>query len=166
MPIHLHKVVSINNILDWNLKGIELRYKEGFLLVNEGVVFKKINDYFTEKGFILIEDTNNELKGFTAYNSNIKIKGKVRIIENKEEIKQLQQDEILITTATVPEYVPFLKRARAIITEEGGITTHAAIVSRELKIPCIVGITNITKVFKDGDLVEVDANKGVVRKIK
>jgi len=59
-----------------------------------------------------------------------------------------------------------LKRAKAIVTDEGGITCHAAIIPHELKIPCIIGTKIPTKVLKDGDLVEVDAGKGVVRKLK
>jgi len=58
-----------------------------------------------------------------------------------------------------------MKKAGAIVTDEGGITCHAAIVSRELGIPCVVGTKIVTKVFKDGDLVEVDANKGLVKKV-
>ena len=59
-----------------------------------------------------------------------------------------------------------MKKTRFIITDEGGLTCHAAIVSRELKIPCIVGTKIATKVLKDGDLVEADANKGIVKIIK
>jgi len=59
-----------------------------------------------------------------------------------------------------------MKKAKAIIADEGGITCHAAIVSRELSVPCIVGTQISTQVLKDGDLVEVDANKGIIRKIK
>lgn len=67
---------------------------------------------------------------------------------------------------TSPWYLPAMKKATAIVTDEGGITCHAAIVSRELKKPCIIGTKIATKVLKDGDLVEVDANKGIVRIIK
>ena len=66
---------------------------------------------------------------------------------------------------TRPELVPAMKKAAAIVTDEGGLTSHAAIVSRELGIPCVVGTKISTKIFKDGDLVEVNANHGSVRKI-
>tara|TARA_Y100000310_G_scaffold338021_1_gene426573 strand:- start:1597 stop:1776 length:180 start_codon:yes stop_codon:yes gene_type:complete len=59
-----------------------------------------------------------------------------------------------------------MKKAAAFVTDEGGVTCHAAIVSREMKKPCIIGTKIATKVLKDNDLVEVDANKGIVRKIK
>lgn len=71
-----------------------------------------------------------------------------------------------MTPETTPNTVPYLSRVRAIVTDEGGITSHAAIVSRELRIPCIIGTKIATKVLKDGDVVEVDAKKGIVRKIK
>ena len=67
---------------------------------------------------------------------------------------------------TNPQIVPFLKNISAIVTDEGGLTCHAAIVARELKIPCVIGTKIATKVLKDGQLVEVDANKGIVRKLK
>ena len=64
---------------------------------------------------------------------------------------------------TRPELMPAVKKAKAIVTDEGGITCHAAIISRELKIPCIIGTKIATKILKDGDFVEVDANNGVIR---
>lgn len=67
---------------------------------------------------------------------------------------------------SLPPLVPAMNRAAAIITNTGGITCHAAIVSREMKKPCIIGTKIATRVLKDGDLVEVDADKGVVRIIK
>lgn len=72
---------------------------------------------------------------------------------------------ILVAVTTHPDYVPAMRKAVAIITDEGGITSHAAIVSREFCIPCIVGTKMATKILNDGDLVEVDANNGVVKKL-
>ena len=89
-----------------------------------------------------------------------------RIISGPKEFDRLKQGEVLITSMTRPEFVPIMKRAVAIVTDEGGISCHAAIVSRELDIPCIIGTKIATKVFKDGDLVEVNANHGVVSKVK
>lgn len=66
---------------------------------------------------------------------------------------------------TSPDFVPLMKKAKAIVTDEGGLSCHAAIVSREMGLPCVIGTKNATKVFKDGDMIEVDANKGFVRKI-
>lgn len=95
------------------------------------------------------------------------VKGKARVILYKEELAELQEGEILIAEATTPEYVPAIKRVLAVVTDEGGMMSHAAITCRELKKPCIVGTTWATKTFKTGEMVEVIAleDKGTVRKI-
>ncbi len=67
---------------------------------------------------------------------------------------------------TIPQFVPYLKNVKAIVTDEGGINCHAAISAREFKIPCIVGTKIATKVLKDDDFVEMDANKGIIKIIK
>ncbi len=108
----------------------------------------------------------NEFSGIVACRekNNQKIKGKVKIIKDPV-LEPFQQGEILVTSMTRIEFVPLMKKALAIITDEGGIACHAAIVSRELGIPCLIGTKIATQVLKDGDLVEVDANKGIVRKL-
>ena len=83
-----------------------------------------------------------------------------------EEIPEVMEGEVLVAPMTTPDYLPAMKRATAFVTDEGGITCHAAIVARELKKPCIIGTKIATKVLKDGDLVEVDANTGTVKIIK
>ena len=90
------------------------------------------------------------------------VTGKVEIISGLEELGKVQAGEILVTKMTNPEYVPAMKRAGAIVTDEGGMTSHAAIVSREMGIPCIVGTINATEKLKDGDIITVDATKGAV----
>lgn len=65
--------------------------------------------------------------------------------------------------ATNPDLIIAMGKAAAIVTEEGGITSHAAIVSREMKKPCIIATKNATQVLQDGDMVEVDADKGVIK---
>jgi phosphohistidine swiveling domain-containing protein len=102
-----------------------------------------------------------ELKGQTACVG--KVKGKVRIINSIDDMKKMEQGDILVSIATNPDIVPAMKKAGAIVTEQGGITSHAAIVSRELRVPCVIGTKIATKVLKDGMMVEVDANMGVVK---
>jgi len=95
-----------------------------------------------------------------------KVKGLAFVTKSaKAAVKFLKKGEILITTMTAVDFLPAMQRAGAIVTDDGGVTCHAAIVSRELGIPGIVGTKVATQVFKTGDKVEVDANKGVVRKI-
>jgi len=91
------------------------------------------------------------------------VKGRVKIIMGKEDIKKFIKGDILVTQMTSPDMMPAMVRTSAIITDEGGITCHAAIVARELRIPCIIATKIATKVLKDGDLVEVNANKGIIR---
>jgi pyruvate,water dikinase len=88
--------------------------------------------------------------------------GKVRVIHSVEDAEQLAEGEILVTRMTAPDWVQLMRRAAAIVTDSGGMTCHAAIVSRELGIPCIAGTREGTKVLRDGELVTVDAGRGVV----
>jgi pyruvate,water dikinase len=81
------------------------------------------------------------------------------------EVRKMKCGEILVVEVTTPEFLPAMKKAIAVITDHGGLMTHAAIIAREFKIPCIVGTKIATQVLKNGDLVEVDANKGIVRKL-
>ncbi|AEH25148.1 phosphoenolpyruvate synthase [Pyrococcus yayanosii] len=90
--------------------------------------------------------------------------GRVVVIFDASEIDKVKEGDILVTTMTNPDMVPAMKRAAAIITDEGGRTSHAAIVSRELGIPCVVGTKVATKVLKTGDYVTVDGARGLVYK--
>lgn len=94
-----------------------------------------------------------------------KVTGEVVVINSSRDFPKFKKGQILVTQMTTPDFVPIMEKAKAIVTDIGGITTHAAIVSRELGVICIIGTKNATKVFKDGDMVEVDADKGIVRKI-
>lgn len=102
------------------------------------------------------------LQGMSAYPGVVR--GTARLILKQDDFPKMQPGDILVAPNTRPEYMPVMRKAAAIVTEEGGITCHAAIVSRELKIPCIVGVQSATSVLHDGDRVEVDAVSGVVRK--
>jgi len=88
--------------------------------------------------------------------------GKVRILTGVEELEKVKEGDVLVTTMTNPDMVPAMKRAVAIVTDEGGMTCHAAIVSRELGIPSIVGTGNATQVLKEGSEITVDGSRGIV----
>lgn len=105
-----------------------------------------------------------EIKGTTASKGKV-VRGKARVV-SKENISSFQRGEILVTTMTSPEFMPAIQKAVAIVTDEGGVLCHAAIVSRELNKPCVIGTEVATKVLKTGDMVEVDAEKGVVKKLE
>lgn len=88
--------------------------------------------------------------------------GTVKVILSMDDLDKVQDGDILVTTMTNPDMVVAMKKAAAIVTDEGGITAHAAIVSREMGIPCIVGTENATKILTDGNIVTVDATHGKV----
>ncbi|MBT4824778.1 hypothetical protein HN695_04085 [Candidatus Woesearchaeota archaeon] len=141
-----------------------LHYKEGKLIYLYG---QEAREYF--KNLYSLEEAKKELKG-TIANKGI-AKGRVRIVivddlaKFVEDSKEFQQGEILVTTMTSPIMVSLAKKAVAIVTNEGGICSHAAVIARELGIPCVVGTSNATMMLKTGDFVEVDADKGLIRKI-
>jgi len=88
--------------------------------------------------------------------------GMVRVLGSPKEGGKLRDGEVLVTSRTAPDWVPLMRRAAAIVTDSGGMTSHAAIVSRELGIPCIVGTREATRVLEDGMVVTVDARAGTV----
>lgn len=101
--------------------------------------------------------------GRTAFPGHVR--GTVRLVMTKKDFAKVRPGDILVAPNTRPEFVPVMRIAGAIVTEEGGVTSHAAIVSRELHVPCIVGMQAATSLFHDGDLVSVDAGKGTVEKV-
>ncbi len=144
-------------------------YLEGYF---ETVASKEFGVWFVDYNRILgkmFEDMTLQKKNITAELSGMpafkgKVRGRVHII-NSQNQKHFQQNDILVCEMTTPDLLPLMQKAGAIITDKGGILSHAAIVSRELKIPCITATGKATSVLKDGEMVEVDAEKGVVKKI-
>lgn len=115
---------------------------------------------------INLQTGSDDIKEIVGQSANKgKYSGKVRVLKTSH-IQNFLKGEILVAGMTTPDFAPIMKEAGAIITDEGGITCHAAIVSRELGIPCIIGTKIATKVLKDGDLVEVDADRGIVKILK
>ncbi len=90
--------------------------------------------------------------------------GKAVVVKDISHLDRVKKGDVLITKMTTPDFVPAMKKAVAIVTDEGGMTSHAAIVSRELGIPCIVGTEKATSLIKDGELITVDATHGIVYK--
>lgn len=109
-------------------------------------------------------DDIKELVGRTAFGGHVS--GVVKKILSDEDMKNFKEGDILVTRFTEPKHTIYMSKAKAIITDSGGITSHAAIVSRELEVPCVIGTEKATKILNDGDIVEVDANKGVVKIIR
>lgn len=145
------------------------RLKESLTIFN-GISYEVISGQALKpiskkiKKSLEVDKSINSLNGQTAYPGHAE--GKVKIIDTPEEMKKMKRGNILVSASTSPQILPAMKKAGAIVTNSGGITCHAAIVAREIKIPTLIGTKIATKIFKDGDLVEVDANRGMVKLIK
>lgn len=161
----IQALIEHNTIPDREILDIR---QEGYFYMND-VVFPTTNlaMFLSEHGLRIREQptSGEDILGQVACQGGV-IQGRVKIILNSDEVKEFPSDAILVTAMTSPEYLPAMKGAMAIVTDEGGVTCHAAITSRELGVPCVIGTKIATKVFKDGDMVEVDATKGIVRKLQ
>ncbi len=110
----------------------------------------------------LEKNHNGDIAGTTAYRGLVR--GLVSIINTSQDFSKFQAGDILVTSMTRPEFLPLMKMASAVVTDEGGVTCHAAIVARELKIPCVIGTKNATRLLTTGEEIEVDANEGIIRR--
>lgn len=176
-------------VTSWDVSFIQEQEIINFLVQKSNVSKKLI--YQRQKGFVIYLDINKKLiclqgnqikKALQMFHLVFKeekiqnitgrvasrgmARGNVVIVKGVKDIVKVKKGNILVAVTTHPDYVPAMRKTAAIVTDEGGITSHAAIVSREFGIPCIVGTKTATKVLKDGDLVEVDANKGIVKIIE
>ncbi len=121
---------------------------------------------------VLHDNKNSKMEEKTSDNAKIILEGlaaspgfgagKVRVLNSAKEISKMQSGDILVTDMTTPDFVPAMKKAKAIVTNTGGMTSHAAIVSRELGIPCIVGTEKATSVLKEGQEISVDGTHGLI----
>ena len=88
--------------------------------------------------------------------------GEVCVINTTAQIEKMKEGDILVSINTNPSLMSAIQKAGAIVTDEGGITCHAAIISRELKKPCCIGVENATRLISDGDFLDVDSEKGII----
>jgi phosphohistidine swiveling domain-containing protein len=153
------------------LDGLDSRWERSLIIptsLNRYRILlgKDIDTFLNSRGIInrKIVKENLELKGQVAQMG--KARGRVRLVFGPQHNNKVKKGDILVSISTSPQLLPAMKIASAFVTEVGGITSHAAIVARELRRPCIVGVKGVTQLLSDGDLVEVDADKGVVMIIK
>lgn len=130
---------------------------------NEVLSGKAARDFVAHIPARKIDLNARELKGAGTFFAP-PVRGTVRLVFTAHDLHKLKDGDILVSPATSPSMVVGMKRAGAIVTNQGGLTCHAAIVSRELGVPCVIGTRVATEVLKDGEVVEVDAEKGVVRR--
>ena len=152
------------------LKPTISQRKKGFVMyldTNKKLVCiqgKQIEKTLGMFGLAKRKEEIKELKGMIA--SKGIATGKVVIVRGIKDLDKVEEGVILVAVTTHPDYVSAMRKASAIVTDEGGITSHAAIVAREFGIPCIVGTKQATKVLKDGVLVKVDAIDGKIHAIQ
>lgn len=115
-----------------------------------------------ERQYSVAAEQVSEIKGRMACLGGI-IKGRAKICLDKNEIGKVKTGDILVTLFTTPDFVPAMERAATIVAEQGGLSSHAAIVSRELGVPCVIAAKNATRVIHDNDLLEIDAQTGVIK---
>ncbi len=130
-----------------------------------GEEYKKLDPHQTLVKSFGADQAGRELRG-TIANAGPALVGPVRILKSLADIKKVEPGDILVASMTRPEFMSAIRKAAAIITDEGGITCHAAIIARELNIPAIIGTKVATKILRDGCLVEIKANHGLVRILK
>jgi len=137
---------------------IYIREKNKETLIFDDAIAHKIRFSVKEEIF---KHNPEIIKGRAGYKGVIN--GMAKIIFSEKDFSKFKGGDVLVTINSNPSLMPVIKKCSAIISDEGGITCHAAIIARELKIPCIIGTKIATKVLKDGDLVEVDADRGIVK---
>ncbi|RLA99945.1 MAG: PEP-utilizing enzyme, mobile region, partial [Deltaproteobacteria bacterium] len=135
---------------------------EPFTVMLWGITSEKVSEWL--KGVAVTPEEVTELKGFAA--SAGVAEGKARVIKLLEEITTIEPGEILVCPTTNPSWAPVFTKIKAAVTDIGGLTSHAAIVSREYGLPSVTGTGVATQVLKTGDIIRVDGDKGVVTIIK
>ena len=153
-----------------NLKVINQRKSKYVAIMVKQGIYRFLTGHVTDRYIKVLKPKLD--KSLTMFKGGVGNpgykKGKVKIIHSSEgdiieEMKTMKKGQILVTEMTRPQLIMAIHKAGAIITDEGGMTSHAAIISREFNIPCIIGTKIATQVLKDGDMVEVDADKGIVK---
>jgi len=165
-PYEALKLQSLKNLDDMipvlreRKDGCLMIVEKGFDKLISGEEYKKIMG--NNKSLLRNENTDNqELRGTVA---NIgTARGVVKILRNIESLNEFKEGDVLVASMTRPEFMPAIKKAVAIITDEGGVTCHAAIIARELNIPTIIGTKTATQILENGWMVEVRANHGVIK---
>ncbi|MDE1847809.1 MAG: hypothetical protein KGH61_02565 [Candidatus Micrarchaeota archaeon] len=176
LPYGYSHYLTVEEILEGRIPSgseIEQRIKK-FAFVFTGLKGKVLTGKEVDKIQKFAEETllgfgapgGGVVKGIVANKPFKAIRGIAKIINSIEDTSKLKEGEILIATMTEPNFIPAMERASAFVTNEGGILCHAAIVSREMKKPCIIGTGTATRAFESGDEIELDLESGTVKRIE
>jgi len=146
-------------------KMVSERVKNHILIAFENKLYLLLGDKADQfrKKYLEIDTNKTLLNGRCA--SKGAATGKAKIVKSPEDFHKMEAGDILVVMNTSPDFTPIMEKAGAIVAEEGGLTAHVSIVSRELGIPAVVGVHHAIEILKDGDMLEVDANQGTVKKI-
>jgi len=157
-------MLSFEEFEEQKKKGVFVKYSNPRIIRTDEFGVHNLSE--KEWDFLFDENLNevNNITGFVA--SKGIARGIVKVVLQQSDFSKVNKGDILVVSMTRPEFMPLMEKAVAIVTNEGGVTSHAAIISRELNKPCIIGTKVATKVLHDGDLVEVNANSGIVRIIE
>jgi phosphoenolpyruvate synthase/pyruvate phosphate dikinase len=161
-----HEIDKIINGEDLHLelrkrrKGFGLRFFKDLEMLDTG----SANFFWHTYTQTHADQNSQNVRGLVVCKGAGVVKGVVKILLDPAKVETFNEGDVLLAPMTSPEYIFAMKKAAAIVTDEGGLTSHAAIVSRELGIPCIVGTKIATKIFRDGDVVEIFPELGEVRK--
>ena len=140
--------------------------KKGFIYYKEKLVLEKNIDKFFKENNIFIKKNNESeqediIKGSAAWPG--KSKGPVKLVFCDDDLEKVAEGDIIVSPMTVPTFISGMKKASGIITDEGGVVCHAALIAREMKKVCVIGTKIATKVLKDNMIVEVDGDLGIIK---
>ena len=156
---------EISNLLENNYKLDRKLIKERMDNVS---IIKEHNKMMIFSGDDIKKVIKNTIRATTVKGSVAcrgRVIGKAKLLFEEDDMVKINKGDIIVSPMTRPHFVPVMKKAAGIVTDFGGILCHAALISREFGIPCIVGTNDATKIFSDGDLIELDAYEGIARKI-
>jgi len=160
--------MTFEEIVEKNIPPLsELKKRKKGYIFHEGKIYAdlSIRDFKKKENIVFYRGSRplsrHILGGITAMKG--RIVGRARIVLNLKSLDRVKDNEVLIASMTTPDFIIAMEKAAAFVTDEGGITCHAAIVAREMGKPCLVATKIATSVIRSGDLIEVDANKALVR---
>lgn len=167
LPLEYKTFVSFLTLEEYfgklpTIQELQLRTK-GYIFYEKLYTTSSYEKWFLKHHISIEVIKDTSFNGSVAYSKNAM--GRVCIVYSEKDFSKFRDGDILVTPMTVPKFMNVIKRAGGIITDEGGVTCHACIIARELKISCVVGCKNATKVLKDGDIVKVDGATGNITKI-
>jgi pyruvate, water dikinase len=143
-------------------------FSQRFLVTRDGVLHESVETYCARKNIQIQfpdegDTEENLVRGVPAFAG--KVRGTVQVVRGREDFPKFEEGNILVTSMTTPDFEVIMNRAAGIVTDEGGVTSHAAILARELRKPTVIGTETATRLFSSGDLAEVDADDGIALKV-